>query len=144
GKLVASTFRTNVRDFVERFRMAGYDLDVDAPRFVSLDVQMEICVKPDFFRSEVKAALLDVFSNHVLPDGRLGVFHPDNFTFGRPVYLSRLYAAAMAVTGVSSVQMTLFQRQDRPDPQKRALSARKLELGRLEIARLDNDPNFPE
>ena len=40
------------------------------------------------------SALLDVFSARDLPDGRRGVFHPDNFTFGQPVYLSRLYAAA--------------------------------------------------
>ena len=39
-----------------------------------------------------------------LPDGRRGLFHPDNFTFGQPVYLSRLYAAAHAVDGVDSVE----------------------------------------
>ncbi len=49
-----------------------------------------------------------------------------------------------AVEGVSFVQITLFQRQDRPDPQQVALANGKLEMGRMEIARLDNDPNFPE
>ena len=55
--------------------------------------------------------LLEVFSNRVLPDGRRGVFHPDNFTFGQTVYLSPLYAAAQAVAGVDSVVITKFQRQ---------------------------------
>jgi predicted phage baseplate assembly protein len=142
GELVDSSFRTDVRDFVERFRMAGYDLDVDAPRFVSLDVQMDVCVKPDYFRSEVKAALLDVFSNRVLPDGSLGVFHPDNFTFGRTVYLSTLYVAAQAVAGVESVEVKVFGRLGETDPQP--LASGELLLNRLEIARLDNDPNFPE
>jgi hypothetical protein len=86
--------------------------------------------------------LLEVFSNRSLPDGRRGVFHPDNFTFGQTVYLSSLIAAAQAVTGVDSVVVKKFQRQ-RLDS-KTALQAGKLELGRLEIARLDNDPNFPE
>lgn len=144
GAAVKDDFKQALLQRMERYRMAGYDLEVDGPSYVSLEINMTVCVLPDYFRSNVKAALLSVFSNRVLPDGRLGVFHPDNFTFGQPVYLSRLYAAAMAVTGVSSVQITLFQRQDRPDPQKLALAAGKLELGRLEIARLDNDPNFPE
>jgi hypothetical protein len=83
-----------------------------------------------------------VFSSGTLPDGRRGLFHPDNFTFGQTIYLSPLYAAAQAVPGVESVQMTTFQRQGTPDPAP--LAEGKLALGRLEIARLDNDPNFPE
>jgi hypothetical protein len=51
-----------------------------------------------------------------LPDGRRGVFHPDNFTFGQPVYLSQIYAAAQAIDGVASVDVTQFERQGRPEP----------------------------
>ena len=58
---------------------------------------MFVCVKPDYFRSHVKEGLRDLFSSRTLPDGRRGVFHPDNFTFGQPVYLSSLYAAAQSV-----------------------------------------------
>lgn len=142
GAPVDGTFREDVRDFVERFRMAGYDLDVDAPRFVSLDIEMDVCVKPDYFRSQVKEALLGVFSTRVLPDGLRGVFHPDNFSFGQTVYLSGIYAAAQAVDGVDSVAVTLFGRLGVTDP--KPLASGELLLNRLEIARLDNDPNFPE
>ncbi len=38
--------------------------------------------------------------------------------------------------------MTTFERQGTPDPGP--LAAGKLEFGRLEIARLDNDPSLPE
>ena len=131
-----------MREFVERFRMAGHDLEVDGPQFVPLEIEMLICVKPDYFRSDVKAALLEVFSNRILGDGRRGVFHPDNFTFGQPAYLSRLYAAAQAVEGVASVKISTLQRQDNDSSE--ALDACKLTLGRLEITRLDNDPNFPK
>lgn len=142
GLPVDIAFKTEIRDFVERFRMAGYDLEVDAPRFVSLEIEMHVCVKEDYFREDMKAALLKIFSARILPDGRRGVFHPDNFTFGQTVYLSPLIAAAQAVEGVQSVAVTTFQRQGTPDPQP--LAARKLELGRLEIARCANDPNFAE
>jgi hypothetical protein len=84
-----------------------------------------------------------------LPDGRRGFFHPDNFTFGQPVYLSQVVAAAMQVPGVAWVDT-----DDTPPKPNRfrrwgqashgELAAGRISLGRLEIARLDNDPNRPE
>jgi predicted phage baseplate assembly protein len=142
GLPVDEAFEQEMRQHLERYRMAGYDLEIDAPRFVSLEIEMAVCVKPDYFRSDVKKALLEVFSDRILPDGRRGVFHPDNFTFGQPVYLSQLYTIAQAVAGVASVEIIKFQRQGTPSSE--ALNKGKLELGRLEIARLDNNPNFPE
>ena len=93
--------------------MAGYDLEVDGPRAVPLEIQMQVCVKPDYFRADVKAALSELFSSRVLADGRRGLFHPDHFTFGQTVFLSPLYAAAQAVDGVASVHVTVFQRLGR-------------------------------
>ncbi len=127
---------------VERYRMAGHDLEFDNPVYVSLEIDMLVCVAADYFRSDVYAALLEVLSNRRLPDGRTGLFHPDNFSFGQTVYLSPLYAAARTVPGVASVQITRLQRQGEDDT--RFLADGFMELGRLEIARLDNDPNFPE
>src|SRR5262249_13848819 len=126
GPAVPEGFESDLRRRLERYRMAGYDLEVDAPRFVSLEVEMEVCARPDYFRGQVRQALLELFSARVLPDGRLGVFHPDNFTFGQPVYLSRLYAAAQAVPGVASVKITVFQRLGQDDP--RPLDEGKLTL----------------
>ena len=128
--------------FLEPYRMAGHDLDVDAPRYVPLEIDLQVCATGDYFRSEVKEALLDVFSSRRLADGRLGFFHPDNFTFGSPLYLSRLYASAYAVTGVESVTISRFERQGHPDPLP--LRSGQLEFARLEIAQLDNSPDFPE
>ncbi len=139
---VDADFERAVIAHVEPFRMAGYDLEVDGPRFVPLEIEMLVCARPDYFRSDVRAALLEVFSNRDLPDGRQGLFHPDRFTFGQPVYLSPLVAAAQAVPGVSSVEIVGFGRMDRSDP--KPLQDGQLLLGRLEIARLDNDPSFPE
>jgi hypothetical protein len=103
---------------------------------------MTVCVKPDYFRSDVKAALLRVFSRNTLPDGTRGVFHPDNFTFGQPVYLSKLVEAAMAVEGISTVTVTKFQRKGTNETT--SLNKGVLAFARLEIAQIDNDPNFQE
>jgi hypothetical protein len=142
GTKVGDAFKQEIETELEPYRMAGVDLDVNGPIYVSLEIEMQICVKPDYFRSAVKEALLEVFSNRTLPDGRIGIFHPDRYTFGQSVFLSPLYAAAQAVEGVESVVITKFQRQG--SDSDLALNAGKLDLARLEIARCDNDPNFPE
>jgi predicted phage baseplate assembly protein len=142
GRAVDAEFERDLRDHLERYRMAGYDLEVDGPRLVSLEIEAQVCVKSDYFRADVRNALLEVLGASLLPDGRLGLFHPDNFSFGQPVYLSRLYARAQEVPGVSSVHVTVFQRQGKPETS--ALASGRLDLDRLEIARCDNDPNFPE
>jgi hypothetical protein len=142
GGEVDAAYEQAVRRNVERYRMAGYDLEVDAPHYVPLRVAMTVCVEPDYFRADVRTALMRVFSRGFLPDGSRALFHPDNFSFGQPVYLSTLYEAAQAVQGVASVVFDTFERLRFPD--SKPLDDGVLPMGRLEIARLDNDPNFPE
>ena len=139
---VTPAFREELIGFIETFRMAGYDLEVDAPRFVALDLAMQICVKPEHFRVDVRRAVLDELSARRLADGRLGQFHPDTLTFGQTVWLSAIVARAQAVEGVESVTATRFARLDAPDPLP--LETGRFPIGRLEIARLANDPDFPE
>ena len=93
-------------------------------------------------QSEFLERMTEALPRWTIPDGRRGVFHPDNFSFGMPVYLSRLYAAAYAVDGVESVKVTLFQRRDTADP--KPLADGQLTFDRLEIAQLANDPSCPE
>ncbi len=142
GAPVDDPFEAELLDHLEPYRMAGYDLEVDGPRFVPLDVGLHVCVKPEYFRSDVKAAVFEVLSSGARRDGTVGFFHPDRFTFGSPVYLSAIVAAAQAVEGVESVTPVSFQRQR--DSASSALDTGVLEMGRLEIARLDDDPSFPE
>jgi Baseplate J-like protein len=139
---VDAAFRQQVLDFFDQYRLAGYDIEVEAPQFVPLDIAMSVCVTAGYFQDDVDAALLQVFSSSVLPDGSLGFFHPDNFTFGQPVYLSKVVAAAMAVPGVHWVEVTQFQRWGEVDLGE--LAAGVIKMGRLEIARLDNDSNEQE
>jgi hypothetical protein len=142
GRRGDEEFEKGLRRCLERYRMAGHDLEVDAPRFVSLEVEMVVCVKRGYLTSDVKRALLAKFSNGTQSNGERGVFHPDNFSFGQTVFASTLYAAAQAVEGVDSVDITVFQRQG--DDATSGIEDGRLDFGRLEIARLDNDPDFPE
>lgn len=142
GRTVDPAFIEEMKAFLDCYRMAGYDIEINGPRSVPLDVSVAVCVKPGYFAMDVKEALLDVFSNRTRDDGSLGFFHPDNFTFGQAVYLSRIYAAAMAIDGVANLEVTRFQRWGRNAD--REIEEGKLPVGRLDVVRLDNDPNFPE
>jgi predicted phage baseplate assembly protein len=148
GSETADEGRLNeIKGYLHRFRRMGHDLVIHPARYVPLEIEMAICVLPHFLRGHVEAALLDALSTRVLPDGRLGFFHPDNLSFGEGIYLSRLVAAAQSVTGVQSVQVIKLQRlfflpAGVSDPT--ALESGVLTLSSLEVAQLDNDPNFPE
>ncbi len=142
GRPVDAAFEDELREWVARFELAGHDVEIDAPRFVPLDLALSVCVAPNYFAADVKEALLALFSNRNLPGGQRGFFHPDNLTFGQRIYLSRIIAAAMQVPGVRWVEAVRFHRWGRlPNDE---IENGVVELGRLEIARLDNDPNAPE
>lgn len=123
------------------FRRIGHDLRVRRASAVPIRLALRICVKPHYLRGHVEAELLDVLSNRDLGGGRRGLFHPDELTFGEGVALSRVVAAAQAVTGVASVEVTAFERQLEGPHQE--LRDSFLPLGPFEIARLDNDPRAP-
>jgi hypothetical protein len=142
GRDVDPAFRSEVMDFIDQFRLAGYDLEVEAPVFVPLDIELVFCNSDGYFPEDVRRSLLDALTRLGAGNGRPGFFAPDNFTFGQPVYLSRLYAAALAVPGVQSVVVTRFQRWGKLPAQE--LENGLIKMAVLEIARLANDPNFPE
>ena len=140
-----------IANYLDPFRRMGHDLEVALADYVPLDLALLVCVLPDYQRAHVESALLDVFSNRVLPDGTLGFFHPDNLTFGQGIYTSRIIAAAQAVAGVQEVQIQRLERFEigEPalgveDPTEEVPQHGVLTLGPFEIARLDNDPNAPE
>ena len=144
GKPVTAEFEQDLRRFLERFRMAGYDLEIDGPRYVALDVVLDVCVLPGYLRSIVKQGLLDAFGTRELVDGSRGFFHPDNYTFGQAVYLSQIIARAMQVTGVQSVHVPADGFKRFGQAPHGELDAGYVAIHRLEIARVDNNPSLPE
>ena len=71
------------RDYLEPFRMAGYDLEVDGPRFVAARGRAaRLRASRTTSARTCRPRVLDVLSSRVRADGTLGFFHPDRFTFG--------------------------------------------------------------
>ncbi len=127
---------------LHHYRLIGHDLVVKSAHRVPLDIGLTICIGPNYLRSHVKAELLKIFSNKRLTDNKWGFFHPDNLTFGDDIYLSKIIAAAQAVQGVESVTVTRMQRWG--EAENNEIENGVLPLSPLEIARLENDPVFPE
>jgi predicted phage baseplate assembly protein len=142
GLPVDADFEAKIRRYLERYRLSGHDLEVDGPHYISLEIHLQVCAARGYFRSNVQQALQRQLSSGLTDQGQPGFFHPDRFSFGQPVHLSQLYAAASRVEGVESVEVSRFQRQG--NPASSGLNSGKLEMGLLEIARLENNPNFPE
>jgi len=127
---------------LHRYRRIGHDLVVKSAQRVPLDIELAICVRSNYLRGHVKAELWNIFSNKRLSNGKLGFFHPDNLTFGDDIYLSKLVAAAQSVQGIESVEVTKMQRFG--ELENNEIENGLLPLSPFEIARLDNNPSFPE
>ena len=134
--------RQEMEGYLHSFRRMGQDVRVVQAVYVPLDLVLTVCVLPHYLKGHVEAALLDRFSNVRLPDGKLGFFHPDNLTFGEGIAVSKIIAIAQAVPGVESVSAICLKRLG--DGDSLHISDGILKLGRMEIAQMDNDPNFPE
>ena len=53
---------TELIDLLNRYRLAGYESYVPAPHYVSLDLRITVCARPDAFRGDVEDAVLRALS----------------------------------------------------------------------------------
>ena len=141
GAEVDAASKTACARHLERFRMAGYDLEVDAPRFVPLDVALHVCVKPGYFRARCsprcarccRACMLARRPARRLPPRQLHL-RPAGVSpaaSSRPRRRSKAWSRC-AWTASSDWSIRILRR-------RRTAS---IPIGRLEIAQLANDPNF--
>jgi hypothetical protein len=136
GGDLAPALRRSLTRFVNRYRLAGQDLQLESPRYVPLNIKLTVCVDPGYFQANVRKGLLQA-----LGGGCEGLFATDTFRFGQTVYLSPIYAAARKVPGVTSVAASVFGPQGLNDPSY--LANGEIPLGPFQIARMDNDPSYP-
>ncbi|MEG4318624.1 MULTISPECIES: baseplate J/gp47 family protein [unclassified Microcoleus] len=133
---------TQLIDLLNRYRLAGYESYVPSPRYISLDLRVQVCARPDAFRGDVEAALLVALSATRQRDGTTGFFHVDRWTFGMFLERSALESAIQNAGGVAGVVAIQYRQRgitniflDLPDTVQIPVDA---------ILRLDNDPSRPE
>jgi hypothetical protein len=129
--------RTSLIDLLNRYRMAGYESYVLDPKFVSLDLAITICARPDAARGDVEAAILQELESR-----QGGFFSPNNFTFGQALQLSALDAAIQQASGVDGVTCVRYRIRGRTSGFLPLVDW--VSVGVDEIIRCDNDPSLPE
>jgi hypothetical protein len=132
-----SSFRAVLGSYVERYRMIGQEVQLLDAVPVGISLGLTIRVEPNFFQSEVRAAL-----EQVLGRGPGGFFEPGRLRFGEDVNASDLIQALTALEGVETVYLDRFKRWGARYLDQ-AGSGRIL-LKDIEIATCDNDPAYPE
>jgi hypothetical protein len=142
GLPVDDEFRSALLAHLERYRLMGFDIALRGAMTVPLDIELLVCAKPGELRSTIAARVRDALRPTGGASGVPGFFHPDNFTFGSPLYLSPLVAAVMAVEGVQSVTVRKFQRFGRVSQNE--LNDGVIRPADFEVLQLEDDPSFPE
>jgi hypothetical protein len=142
GAELTPQLRQRIATWVGRFVQAGYDLKITDPVYVPLEIEVHVCTADTHFRAQVLQSLLRELGTGQLAGGRPAFFHPDRFTFGQPLYLSQLSATLAAVPGVRSAKIVRLQRFGKAANNE--LESGAVRVGRTEIIRCDNDPNFVE
>src|SRR5439155_5090827 len=139
-------FRAEIAAHLERFRLAGEDLEIEAPIYVPLAVTLVVCCKLGYFRDQVAQALRRAFSTGRADDGTPGFFAAERFSFGDRVYLSQVVAKAMQVPGIDWIDPTdarfVFRRAN--DAAAGEIERGYIAMGRLEIPQCLSSPSEPE
>ncbi|MFZ0746885.1 MAG: putative baseplate assembly protein [Terracidiphilus sp.] len=138
---LSKTLRRGLTQYVNQYRLAGQDILIEPPQYVSLSIALTICVDSDYFQRDVQQMLMQVLGSGTLPDGQPALFAGENFKLGQTVYLSPIYAAARAVAGVQTVTATVFEPQGQNT--KVYLQQGFIPMGPFQVAHMDNDPSLP-
>jgi Baseplate J-like protein len=133
---VDAAFKREIARYMQRYLVSGHEVEIRAPRFVALQVALNIYLKPHASRNQVRNGLLQAFNTQ--PDG---FFYPGNFTFGQALYQSQVVRRAADVPGVARVEVAQFCRADAADT---AIVSQHILSKSTEIIRLANDKNAPQ
>ncbi|NIS81334.1 MAG: hypothetical protein GTO14_14280 [Anaerolineales bacterium] len=125
---------------LEAVRLIGEDLELRPPRYVPLDIVVTLCVQQDTWPQDVRSILEQEFSDGYTPDGRMGYFHPDRWTFGQALHVSQIVGRAQAVEGVDHILEISLKRWHAATPG----TADVLEVQPNEIVQVLNDPDHKE
>lgn len=138
----AKRVRAEVEGSLNRFRRIGHDVRVvpaaDVPLYIEVRVRPVAHADPGRVRAAVRAEL----APGTRPDGRRGMFDPDELAFGERIDASAVVSRVRAVAGVAAVELVSLRR--RSGPAGDAARDGFLRVGRLEVPRVDANPVFPE
>lgn len=123
-------------------RQAGRDVIVKDPKFVNVDLRIDICVSRDAFPGQVRVGVFEALFGKGGTRPKAGFFDPDHFTFGTPLRRGALEAAIVAVEGVEAVTGIEIRRHGVTEFHD--FEALAFEVDDDELIRVENSPLKPE
>jgi hypothetical protein len=128
-------------ELLNRYRLAGYESYAPPPDYISIDLRIEVCAQTGWRNGDVEASVLTVLGSSTRSSSS-GFFFADRFSFGTPLYRSRLEAAIQNAPGVLGVHGIQYRQRGSFLNFKRLPEA--LTPAPTQILRVDNDPSWPE
>lgn len=132
--------RQKIVRHLDAVRLIGEDLEIRPPRLVPLEIYVSVCIHPDYWVEDIKFVLEQEFSDGFTPDGRMGFFHPDRWTFGQELHASQIEGRVQSTEGVEHVISVTMRRWNEPTPGTDKIA----NLRPNEIIRVQNDPDHME
>jgi hypothetical protein len=149
---VTNDLRVEISRHLDAVRLIGDDIEIRPARYVPLDIEIRLCAHPDYWPEDLDVALQTEFSDGYTPDGRPGFFHPDQWSFGQPLYVSQITGRALSVTGIERLlQVNIRRFNPNPGPSLVTVTIspedlpstrkEKIEVDQFEIIQVENDPS---
>ena len=129
-------------ELLNRYRLAGYESYAPPPVYVSIDLWIDVCADPGWRNGDVEASVLSVLGSSTRANDASGFFFEDRFSFGTPLYRSRLEAAIQDARGVLGVRDIRYRQRGSFVSFKSLPEA--VTPAPNQILRVDNDPSWPE
>jgi len=111
---LSEALEEKVMRHLEAVRLIGEDLEIRPPLLVPLEIEIKLCIHPDYWVEDIREILEQEFSDGYTPDGRLGFFHPDNWTFGQALRESQLIGPIQSIRGVDHILEVKMKRWNSP------------------------------
>jgi hypothetical protein len=131
-----------VQRVMDCVRQVGREVFVRDPHYLNLDLEIEICIQQSAYAGQVQERVIAALA--VRKPGLYAIrpfFHPDNFTFGTPLYRASLEAAIQAVPGVLAVEEIRIRVRGITD--WRIFDENLFAVSEDQILRVQNDPRYP-
>jgi len=139
--------------FIDKIRMIGYDAKISLTEYISPEIEISIFLEKNFIKTEVESKLNFLLGDKEDETGNRGFFHPENFSFGDSIYISKLYDVIENIHGVDYAIINKFKISTSPyiptEDGKDEATIRNLKRGFIpvnerNVLRLDNNPLYPE
>ncbi len=140
SELLEPALAEAVASHLEPLRLIGEDLEIRPPSYVPLRIELTVCLREDVWPEDVRFAILEELADGYTADGRLALFNPDSWTFGKPLYESELAGRLRRISGVEHIARLVITRWDAASPG----DGRFVEVAPNEIISVRNDPDHME